>query len=168
MQIRISQVAIVCFGCEQKAQARGFLKFDTGFHDSVAALYRLCYGLPGIVCHPVGGRDCGTFDAGRCVGWRSDISSAVPSPPSPAVVTPGSLSIIPVRDCIMEWEVLVMRPDNLSSNLTEGRSLIICCIVQIKPCKSWLAKGLRLRMSDAREEKILISSLSSTFLFLLL
>jgi len=153
----------VCFGREQKAQTRGFLKFDTGFHDSVAALYRLCCGLPGTVGCPVGGRDCGPFGAGCCGGWRSDISSAVPSPPSPVVVPPGSLSIIPVRDCIIELEVLVMRPDNPSSNLTEGRSLIICCVLQINPCNSWLAMGLRLRMSGAREEKILIRSLNSTF-----
>ena len=153
----------MCFGREQKAHTRGFLKFETGFHDSAAPLNRLCCGLPGTVGRPVGGRDCRPFGAGCCGGWRSDISSAVPSTPSPTVFLPGSLSIIPVRDCIIELEVLVMRPDNPLSNLTEGRSLIICCVLQINPCNSWLAMGLRLRMSGAREEKILISSLNSTF-----
>ena len=96
-RIRITQVAIVCLSWEQKAQTRGFLKFDTGFHDSVAALYRLCCVLPGTVGCPVGGRDYGPFGAGCCGGWRSDILSAVPSLPSHTVVLPGSLSIIPVR-----------------------------------------------------------------------
>ena len=154
---------MVCLGCEQKLQTRGFLKLDTGFHNSDTALNRLCCGLPGTVGHPVGWRGCGLFVVERCLEWRSDISSAVPSPANSPLVPPGCLSMIPVKDCIMESEVLVISPDNPSSNLIDGKLLIICCVLQMKPYRSWPTKGLRLSMSDAKEEKVLMSSLNSIF-----